>query len=355
MKSMRNKARRYCNCIIMLCLYIYSGCQPTTVEDCMDLGCPKGMICVEGACVDDPAIKKVPPFEAISVSQKILTQSGGWDRGAKMTPSLLVHADTFRLWYTGFDIYPTGDANIGYSWSDDGQSWKVLSDPVVDEDVQIGGPVVIRDGDLYMMWYVNNFPCIGGCRYSLRVSQDGINWEDPAHVILPLKPWASPMAVPHSVIKENGIYKMWLTGNENPPNQDFNFPKIGYATSLDGLTWELLDAPVLENGPLGSHDYSIADWPTVVKYDRTYHMFYRGDQNKGTSPGDSFIMYAKSPDGTNWEKYPLNPVLSSVSWTSDDLHASSATIYRDKLYLVYSAYTGGTSAVTMGVTYRDLE
>ena len=47
-----------------------------------------------------------------------------------------------------------------------------------------------------------------------------------------------------SVIKVNGIYKMWYSGQMAPyTNEGKSY--IGYAQSVDGINWERFDAPVL--------------------------------------------------------------------------------------------------------------
>lgn len=355
---MKNSLRQFGLIPFLFFVFAIVACCKDPIEmTCPDIPCPSGQVCQDGECVDEPSTDKIPGFLGVSSAQMILRQSSGWDRGAKMTPNILLHDDTLRLWYTGFEEYPRGKTGIGYSWSTNGTSWTWVDKPVVSEQKQIGGPVVIWDEDHYKMWYVNNFPCIGGCKYSMRTSMDGVNWDEPMDVSIPLKSWAQPMLVPHSAIKEDGIYKMWVTGNENPPGSDNNFPKIGYATSSDGLQWDLLDQPVLVNGAQGDFDHSIADWPAVFKHGGEYHMYYRGDQNVGASPGDSYTLYATSPDGITWEKYEFNPVLRAVSWARDDLHATSAAVFGDKIFLVYSAYivVDGATSLAMGVTFRDIE
>jgi predicted GH43/DUF377 family glycosyl hydrolase len=55
---------------------------------------------------------------------------------------------------------------------------------------------------------------------------------------------------------------------------------IGYATSLDGVTWNKhLGNPVLTKGGLGAWDSQYIREPSVVKVGGTYHMFYSGTDN----------------------------------------------------------------------------
>src|SRR5262249_23049801 len=90
-------------------------------------------------------------------------------------------------------------------------------------------------------------------------------------------------------------YKMWYSGRQGA------FGGIGYATSLDGLTWTQYGAgtplPVLDHGLPGSADsFSAAD-PSVLKDGSTWKMWYTGDDSNKKR-----IAYATSTDGMTWAK-----------------------------------------------------
>jgi predicted GH43/DUF377 family glycosyl hydrolase len=75
------------------------------------------------------------------------------------------------------------------------------------------------------------------------------------------------------------------------------FGAIGYATSLDGITWTKHAGPVLDHGPAGSPDSFAASDPSVLKDGETYKLWYTGDDSSKRR-----IAYATSPDGITWTK-----------------------------------------------------
>lgn len=90
-------------------------------------------------------------------------------------------------------------------------------------------------------------------------------------------------------------YKMWYSGRAGA------FGGIGYATSLNGLTWTQYGGatplPVLDHGLAGSADsFSAAD-PSVLKDGSTWKMWYTGDDSNKKR-----IAYATSSDGMTWAK-----------------------------------------------------
>lgn len=90
-------------------------------------------------------------------------------------------------------------------------------------------------------------------------------------------------------------YKMWYSGHQGV------FGGIGYATSLDGVTWTQFGGttpqPVVGHGLAGSADsFSAAD-PSVLKDGSTWKMWYTGDDSNKKR-----IAYATSQDGMTWAK-----------------------------------------------------
>jgi sucrose-6-phosphate hydrolase SacC (GH32 family) len=112
-----------------------------------------------------------------------------------------------------------------------------------------------------------------------------------------------------SVILDGSTYKMWYTGTDTTGT---GFSQIGYATSLDGITWTKYNGnPVL--------DVTASDWDSnrvggeeVIKDGATYKMWYTGSNASNIGR----IGYATSPDGITWTKYVSNPVLNGApsSW-----------------------------------------
>ncbi len=178
-------------------------------------------------------------------------------------------------------------------------SWEVRPDPVLtrDSDVDALNPAVVRyDGKLY-----NFFSAFDGKTWhtALAMSSDGMRWERKGKVLSP-----DPATWEGDYIAANGtalhagkIFFYWYQGNR--------VPRIGLATSLDGMAWNKQPKPVLEPGPSGSWDeMGVAD-PYVVQAGDMFYLYYLGqDRAKRQRLG-----VARSKDGLNWEKLRTNPVL----------------------------------------------
>jgi len=91
--------------------------------------------------------------------------------------------------------------------------------------------------------------------------------------------------------------------------------------------WEKYSGnPVLGLGPNGAwDDYNI--WESTVLFDSAkYQMWYNGEG----SPDNPRIGYATSADGMVWQKHPANPVLvpgASGAW--DDWYVGYSTVLFD--------------------------
>jgi predicted GH43/DUF377 family glycosyl hydrolase len=257
---------------------------------------------------------------------------GEWDSWRVGHPDVYFDGTTYKMWYTG--TMPTGPPYglVGLATSTDGINWdKDTSNPILTGDSgawdseQVGLPVVIFNDNTYKMWY-GGLDANFNFRIGYATSPDGITWEkhvgNPVINIGSTGSWEEIGVVPSSVIFDGAIYKMWYDGF------DVNFDsRIGYATSLDGITWikDTLHNPVLPLGPPGSWD-DIAVGNADVLFDGTwYHMRYSGDN------GASFrIGYATSSDGINWDKDSSNPVLNpGLPGSCDDFGVGHPRVISD--------------------------
>jgi predicted GH43/DUF377 family glycosyl hydrolase len=167
----------------------------------------------------------------------------------------------------------------------------------------VDDPTVVKVGSTYDMWYTG-YPEDGGPpAIYLATSADGVNWVRGNSGNPVLQGTAGSFDAngvygadvvydPTDVIAP---YKMWFSGRQG------SFGGIGYATSLDGLTWTQYGGatplPVLDHGAPGSADsFSAAD-PSVLKDGSTWKMWYTGDDSNKKR-----IAYATSIDGMTWSK-----------------------------------------------------
>ena len=88
---------------------------------------------------------------------------------------------------------------------------------------------VLKEGDTYRMW----FSWRPKKSIALVESKDGIEWSKPLIVLGPndKTDWENDVNRP-VVIKNGDLYQMWYTGQARGKSW------IGYATSKDGKTWQ---------------------------------------------------------------------------------------------------------------------
>ncbi len=188
---------------------------------------------------------------------------GEWDNGGVWNPAVIKDGDTLRMWYTGFDQSPWGSnpiGHIGYAWSLDGIEWHrddgnpVLSAELSWEAESVMWCAVIKDGDIFKMWYgANNYPTsiIG-----YATSVDGKIWSKHSEPVLETGgtgEWDRAVIAPHTVIKEGSLYKMWYWGG-NTWHRPASIQQIGMATSTDGINWVKYDDPSTIEPPFLNSD-----------------------------------------------------------------------------------------------------
>jgi beta-1,2-mannobiose phosphorylase / 1,2-beta-oligomannan phosphorylase len=144
---------------------------------------------------------------------------------------------------------------------------------------------------------------------ALSESPDGIHWSDPLIVLDPRptpEGWEDDLNRP-CVLKRDGIYQMWYTG-QSKPGQDDGSSWIFYATSQDGKAWERAsDQPVFS--PKEAWEKNAVMCPHVLwdEPSQEYRMWYSG----GEQYEPDSIGYACSPDGLYWTRGAQNPVFFS--------------------------------------------
>lgn len=232
-------------------------------------------------------------------------------------------------------------------------------------------PSVIRDGDVYRMWFTNA-DSRDRTGIAQAESRDGTVWQvwkppggaDPV-IDLTLAPpsgaWDSPgIETAHVVRTPEGRYRLYYSGNR-PPEGSVTYA-IGMAESPDGVTWTRGAKPVLEpvydwekpicsdaGDPLTCTRGGVLE-PSVL-YDpaaKLYRMWYVGLGE----PPDSFrtyrIGYATSPDGIAWTRNP-KPVFDlgrPRSW--DEMWTSHVNVVADPKAGFHMFYFGSAPK-----DYRD--
>lgn len=223
-----------------------------------------------------------------------VSYTGGWDSLGVETACIIIDSiaplsERYKMWYAGqyFNDYRY---DIGYAVSADGIIWTKHPNPVLEVGVSsqwdngfLEGPTVIKDGSLFKMWYcgydasVDGHPTDGHANIGYATSVDGITWVKYSLnpvLITGINSWDSIYVQDPHVIKQNGVYHMWFGGGSTPNLYD---QQVGYASSLDGINWvKSLSNPVLERGGVGDWDATIASFPSVMNDNGVYKMWYTG-------------------------------------------------------------------------------
>lgn len=253
-------------------------------------------------------------------------------------------------------------------------------------------PKIIFDGQIYKMWFTSlSNSGVGYVSYA--TSQDAINWIRGSNlpVLFPGNSgsWDSHAVTPGVVIKEGNIFKMYYTGVQS----NFGPGHVGLATSIDGINWTKSPSPVLFGTSGWEYRIAITD---IIKVESTYYMFYSGNGKIGLaistnglnwtrssmnpilSPTQTWegtgVLYATvikdgslfkmvyvnsastgfgsatSIDLINWTKEPTNPIfrLQNISgnWTTQIAYPywrKFGTEYR----IYYTGYKNGQSLIGM--------
>jgi predicted GH43/DUF377 family glycosyl hydrolase len=177
---------------------------------------------------------------------------------------------------------------------------------------RVGAPTVISDGMTYKMWY-GGMDAGGIHSIGYATSINGITWTKYAGnpaLTGTAGSWDANVAS-GDVVFDGATYHMWYFGADYIPN---GIHAIGYATSTNGTTWtKYVSNPIIITGTTGSWDSRFVLCPRVISDTGLYKMWYTGMDSSGTWS----IGYATSTNGISWMKHAGNPVLrtgSTGSW-----------------------------------------
>ena len=233
--------------------------------------------------------------------------------------------------------------------SEDGENWSppvVLLEPVKNtwEHFVNRASVVKRDG-IYYMWYTGQSPSVS--KIGLATSRDGVNYMRYSGnpVLVPTKD-AEGVSVmnPHVLWNEGkGIWQMWYAAGEN-----YEPDVIFYAESIDGINWNKSKKAVLTRNDSHLWETSkIGGCYVKLLTDGTYEMYYIGYQNVHVAR----ICYATSKDGINWERKEDNLLLSPSrnSWDSDAVYKPSIVQFKNKTMMFYNGRKAGEEYIGLAL------
>ena len=265
----------------------------------------------------------------------------GGDYGTCFDISVLQLDGTFRMYFSW-----RPKRAIAVAESVDGITW---SDPVIvltprDSDTpagfenEVNRPSVVLVNGRYHMWYTGqHHPGREGGRswIGYASSDDGVRWtrELDEAVLAPILPWEKVAVMcPHVLWdSRHRQWKMWYSaGEQYEPNA------IGYATSVDGITWQRWGAgPIFSASSDHSWEQHKVTACQVLQHQDWYWMFYVGFHDEHRAQ----IGLARSRDGvTGWERSPFNPIIYPTpgSWDEDACYKPFAVLESDRWLLWYN-------------------
>ena len=281
------------------------------------------------------------------------------------------------MWYQGRDV--GGDKRVYYATSPDGLTWTKLNNIIMystdsgenSTDGRIGkgsaghgdyeqvtGPFVIKDNGRYKMWYAGT-QTLGSVKIYYATSLDGLTWTKYNNTIPADSDSAStdgrvPLGTSGTgddvditapfVIKDNGIYKMWYSGDSSSTSN-----RIYHATSEVGAVFDGVTSYI----DLGSNGFE----ETICNNGCSFCTWFEANDNTSsqgiigrydTTSGDKFFLLYLN--GGNKVQF----LLDDVGDGSDIIVASSVgSINANTWYHVCATYNGSNTTTGKGKLYLD--
>jgi len=279
----------------------------------------------------------------------VLVKTGSmFDLGGVFQPKVILDENIYKMWYS--NETSNGVHSIGYATSTDGFNWYRKSDkPVLTGGspgswdayaVDLGA--IIKENGIYKMYYTGNPTHDGPYQIGLAVSSDGINWTKNPEPVLYADSLFEPMITASEVIKLDNKYYMYYSAITK------SSVTICVAFSNDGIKWiRYSNNPILTKTSLWE-GYRGIHYPSVVKSNKNLLMIYQ-------NANDDAFGIATSTDGIDWAKDSKNPI-----FTKDDTHNQWAThiqnpsvLYiNNEFRLYYAGYNSSPFEIKIGVIQK---
>jgi predicted GH43/DUF377 family glycosyl hydrolase/DNA-binding MarR family transcriptional regulator len=262
---------------------------------------------------------------------------GDLDDEGVYSPTMVFEDKIYHMWYTVFD---GSRERIAYATSTDGLTWSKVSNQVVDstgsqfDTKGVRDPYVLYDGNEFHMWYTGD----GGTTTSIlyATSEDGITWSISNAPALKANTIDSQGVSQPSVLHIDSYYHMWYASFDGSTYQ------IEYTTSIFPDKWPnpriSVLAPAMDpDYGDGWDNYNVLE-PTVIYDGLVFHMWYAGNYGYNNRIG-----YATSYNGIDWTRYRQNPVLDVGPfgcWDDDHLTGHAVIQEGSNIRMWYSGHHG---------------
>jgi len=239
---------------------------------------------------------------------------GHWDARIRERGWILRDGDLYRMWYTGYDGTADGLRMLGYATSPDGRTWTRHAGNPLDREHWIEDMMVVRRGDVYHMFAEGR-----GDQAHRFESTDGIHWRRIGaldvrnHDGSPIEP--GPYGTPTAWYENETWHLLY-------ERRDVG---VWLATSRDMQVWtNVQDEPVLTPGP-DEYDRDLIALNQIVKRDGRYFAYYHGSRS-GSGLWSTAV--ATSTDLRHWTKYAGNPLFPIAENKSSGILVPDGDGYR---------------------------
>ena len=260
--------------------------------------------------------------------------------------SVLKDGDAYRMWFSW-----RPKASIALVESKDKFHWSVPNivlppDNASSWENDVNRPTVIKQEGIYRMWYTGQSNGHSAIGYA--TSNDGVTWKRMSEgpVLSPDHPWEKGAVMCPDVLWDgkNRNYKMWYSGGEQ-----YEPDAIGYATSRDGIHWiKRENNPIFKADPKIQWEKDKVTACQVVKDGGWFLMFYIGFRDVDHAQ----IGVARSRDGlTNWQRLPANPIVRPTpdEWDADACYKPYAIFDGNEWLLWYNGRRGGSEQIGVSI------
>ena len=272
-----------------------------------------------------PAASAVFTFGKQAVVTRALT---GHEDAFFVNPGAVIeHDGRLHLFANVFSTWP-GHVDMPHLVSDDGASWTLApgtppsSDdiPLADPGADVSTGFVTDDGTWVLIFETVSAANPWQLGRMTAPAPDGPWTVDPKPILTagPAGSFDAGGLAWPTVVKTDAGYALYYTGWDRAPR---GTGVIGLATSSDGASWRKADAPVLvadQKWELGS-----LDRPRVAATPRGIAMVYASG-NELTRHG-----IAWSSDGVSWTKAPSGPALTADAYPVDGRSWDGALTYHE--------------------------
>lgn len=269
----------------------------------------------------------------------------GGDLGTCFDVSVLEIGGIYRMWFSW-----RSKESIAFVESDDGVHWNapiiVLGpNPATTWEERLNRPCVLYHDNNYHMWYTGQTKKRSFIGYA--TSLDGITWQRKSEkpVLETKTRWEKRSVMCPDVIWDE---EQGLFRMWYSAGGQYEPKAIAHAMSRDGLQWIRLKKPVFVPDQSSSWEQDRVAACQVIQHRGWFVMFYIGFSDIDHAG----IGIARSRDGiTGWERHPANPIIAPTrgSWDHDACYKPYAIFDGKRWLLWYNGRNDGVEQIGLAI------